>query len=109
MLRVLARTLGLAALAVLPGTVSCSSGPAPGRVCTIAQPTPSSWRLAGDGTLFRDALGRVVFLRGVNAGGRSKFAPYMPFDYTNASDFPAKLASFMYCSWFRSTSARRYT
>lgn len=28
-----------------------------------------------------DALGRTVFLRGVDAGGRSKFAPYVPFDF----------------------------
>jgi endoglycosylceramidase len=49
--------------------------------CSLALPTPSDWRLVADGTEFKDALGRVVFLRGVDAGGRSKFAPYVPFDY----------------------------
>ena len=96
MLRFVARALGLAALALVPGAaamVSCSSHA--GRVCTIAPPAPPDWRLAADGTVFRDGLGRVVFLRGVDAGGRSKFAPYMPFDYTDASDFPSKLAQYM--------------
>lgn len=32
-----------------------------------------------DGRL-RDAEGRTAVLRGLNAGGRSKFAPYLPFD-----------------------------
>jgi endoglycosylceramidase len=49
--------------------------------CTITPPVPSDWRLVADGTTFRDRLGRVVFLRGVDGGGRSKFAPYVPFDF----------------------------
>ena len=28
-----------------------------------------------------DESDRLVLLRGINAGGRSKFAPYSPFDY----------------------------
>jgi endoglycosylceramidase len=43
----------------------------------------SDWHLHTDGTALRDTLGRVVFLRGVNAGERSKFAPYVPFDYAD--------------------------
>jgi hypothetical protein len=42
---------------------------------------PEGGTLVADGTLIRDSLGRQVTLRGVNAGGRSKFAPYMPFDF----------------------------
>src|SRR5580700_447869 len=51
--------------------------------CVITPPAPSDWRLQADGQVLRDALGRVVFLRGVDAGGRSKFAPYVPFDYAS--------------------------
>lgn len=50
--------------------------------CTITPPTTSSdWRLSATGTNFTDSLGRTIYLRGVAAGGRSKFAPYVPFDY----------------------------
>ena len=63
-----------------PPSTSSASDPT---ACTIAPPTPSDWRLVADGTSFRDGLGRVVFLRGVDAGGRSKFAPYVPFDYAD--------------------------
>ena len=52
--------------------------------CTLAAPSPPDWRLVTDGPLLRDGLGRIVFLRGVDAGGRSKFAPYVPFDYPDA-------------------------
>ena len=38
-------------------------------------------RLTTDGTALRDALGRRVVLRGVNAGGRAKFPPYVPFAF----------------------------
>ena len=47
-----------------------------------------------DGTRFRDSLGRVVVLRGVDAGGRSKFAPFAPFDYA-AGAYDVALASYM--------------
>jgi endoglycosylceramidase len=44
--------------------------------------------------VLRDSLGRAVFLRGVNAGGRSKFAPYAPFDYA-PGQYTAALAAYM--------------
>ena len=66
----------------------------PGRVCTIVPPAPPDWRLRADGTVLRDGLGRIVFLRGVDAGGRSKFAPYVPFDYA-AGAYATALAAYM--------------
>jgi endoglycosylceramidase len=64
------RTLSLAAL-----LLSCSPPPAhePGAL--------SSLRLTVDGPLLRDAAGREVWLRGVNAGGRSKLPPFLPFEF----------------------------
>jgi endoglycosylceramidase len=70
----------------------CDSGPPPGRTCTISPPSPADWRLVASGTNLRDSQGRVVSLRGVNAGGRSKFAPYVPFDFT---DYPSALNAYM--------------
>jgi endoglycosylceramidase len=64
-----------------------------GRACTIAPLAPPDWRLHTDGTQLKDGLGRVVFLRGVNAGGRSKLAPFVPFDYTD--DYATALAAYM--------------
>jgi endoglycosylceramidase len=40
-----------------------------------------SMRLTVNGTRLLDAEGREVILRGVNAGGRSKFAPFFPFEF----------------------------
>jgi endoglycosylceramidase len=53
----------------------------PAGSCTIAPPAVSDWRVRTDGTLFRDSLNRVLLFRGVNAGERSKFAPFVPFDF----------------------------
>ena len=72
---------------------ACDAKPA-ARTCTIAPPQVD-YRLVTDGTAFRDSLGRVVFLRGVDAGGRSKLAPYVPFDFSGDSDFDAALAKYM--------------
>ncbi len=52
-----------------------------GDTCALERPTPADWRLRADGTRLRDALGRVVFLRGVNMGGHSKLPPFSPFEY----------------------------
>lgn len=50
----------------------------PARTCSI-DPLPMG-SLRAEGTLLLDEEDRVVTLRGVNAGGRSKFAPYRPYD-----------------------------
>ncbi len=42
---------------------------------------PEDTPIHAEGTALLDGHGRRVMLRGVNAGGRSKFAPYMPFDF----------------------------
>ncbi|MBI2898200.1 MAG: cellulase family glycosylhydrolase [Deltaproteobacteria bacterium] len=64
--------------------------------CDITVPELDSWRLEADGTLLLDALGRIVLLRGVNAGGRSKMPPYLPFAIAeDGSDFDTALAAYM--------------
>jgi endoglycosylceramidase len=73
---------------------SKSSGPSQAKTCSLSAPAPADWRLQADGTVLRDSLGRVVFLRGVNAGGRSKMAPYVPFDYATGQ-FATELTSYM--------------
>ena len=73
---------------------SGSGGSTGGGVCSILAPVPADTRLRADGTLFRDALGRVVVLRGVDAGGRSKLAPFAPFDYP-AGGYDAALAAYL--------------
>jgi endoglycosylceramidase len=84
------------AAAVVVGMSACSSSSSPGSsTCTLAAPTQTDWRLTTSGTTLRDSLGRVVLLRGVDAGGRSKFAPYMPFEYASDSAFTAALNSYM--------------
>ena len=50
-------------------------------------PTPEalpSQRVFAVGDRFVDALGRESWLRGVNAGGRSKFAPFFPFPFAES-------------------------
>lgn len=49
--------------------------------CAIAAPARGALHV--DGTRIVDDAGRTVSLRGVNAGARSKFAPYAPFDFTD--------------------------
>jgi endoglycosylceramidase len=52
-------------------------------------------RLVVDGRRFRDEIGREVLLRGVNAGGRSKWEPFLPFDLPRPEEFEARLAAYM--------------
>ncbi len=55
-------------------------------------------RLTQEGTRLVDADGRAVRLRGVNAGGRAKFAPYVPFAFEDidagAPPFAEALAAY---------------
>ena len=67
----------LLALALLLGCPS--KAPAPELTCHVDPPEDTP--IHAEGTALLDGHGRRVMLRGVNAGGRSKFAPYMPFDY----------------------------
>ncbi len=86
--------LQLAPLAPLLLLGGCSSpAPAHARTCSLQLPA-ADWRLRADGTALRDSLGRVVFLRGVNAGERSKLAPFVPFDFA-AGQYAAALEAYM--------------
>ena len=78
--RSLRSLLALAPAALLSG---CGEAPvsAPPITCALELPALASTRLRADGVVLRDALDRAVLLRGVNAGGRSKLAPFSPFDY----------------------------
>jgi len=80
----LPRRVPLLALAwVLSGAAGCGpagEGPAP--------PVLPDLRLRADGARLLDALGREVWLRGANAGNRSKVAPFVPFAFRE-SGLPA--------------------
>ena len=60
--------------------------------CTLDP--PRSEQVLIDGTDFIDEHGRRLILRGVNAGGRSKMPPYVPFDYAEGG-FDATLADYL--------------
>ncbi|HTJ42356.1 MAG TPA: cellulase family glycosylhydrolase [Kofleriaceae bacterium] len=59
--------------------------------CAIERPAQTKLHL--DGTVLRDDYGRAISLRGVNAGGRAKFAPYAPFEFTD--DYDARLNAYL--------------
>jgi endoglycosylceramidase len=58
---------------------------------------PARGALHASGTQLQDALGRTITLRGVDAGGRAKFAPYAPFDFdpSTPGDHEAKLGAYL--------------
>jgi endoglycosylceramidase len=74
------------------------SGEAPPAIdvttCSITRPVPSSSRLHAEGTQLRDTVGRVVVLRGVDAGGRSKLPPFAPFDFADGG-YDAALGAYL--------------
>ena len=62
--------------------------------CAATRPDLPTRRLDVEGMLLVDAVDREVLLRGVNAGGRSKLAPFFPFPFAESghplqSDAPA--------------------
>jgi len=78
---------------------SCGGQPEPSglpaaRECDEPPPAGDGWRLVADGPLLRDDLGRIVVLRGMNTGGRSKFAPFLPFAFEDEADFDAQLGPY---------------
>ncbi len=81
------------ALFALAGCGSSTPAP-PTDVCSLTLPALPSSSLHADGTTLRDALDRVVVLRGVDAGGRSKLAPFAPFDFTG-SGYQAALDAYL--------------
>lgn len=54
-----------------------------------APPALASQKLSIDGAMFLDVAGRQVLLRGVNAGGRSKYPPFFPFPFQE-SGYPGQ-------------------
>jgi endoglycosylceramidase len=86
-----------AALLLALAAAGCGSDPDPvdAAACSsIAVPALPDARLRAVGGELRDALDRTVILRGVNAGGRSKFAPFAPFDF-EPGGYDAALAAYL--------------
>ncbi len=76
---------------------ACSSKDAPEEDSTLArcEITPlDPGQLSTEGTLIVDENGRRMLLRGINTGGRSKFAPFSPFDY-EADGFQEALDTYL--------------
>jgi len=70
----------------------CAADTQDGDACLIEAPEPGL--LDVDGTRLVDAQGRTITLRGINTGGRSKFAPYSPFEYEPGA-FDTALADYL--------------
>ena len=60
--------------------------------CDIS--TPERTTLSTQGRRIVDESGREILLRGINAGGRSKFAPFSPFDF-DADNFQEELDAYL--------------
>jgi endoglycosylceramidase len=85
--------VGFAVSLELAGCGSKGQEAAP-TTCSLSDPALPDTYLRAQGPQFVDALGRVVILRGVDAGGRSKFAPFSPFDYS-AGQYDAALKDYL--------------
>lgn len=57
---------------------------------SLAAPVLATRRWHVSGRSLLDDLGREMVLRGYNTSGRSKMAPFLPFDVVNAADLPAE-------------------
>ena len=92
-----ARRPALAALLCALAWGCSAPAPAPFSRCAVARPALTSGRLHTRGTALVDELGRQVFLRGFDAGSRSKWAPYAPFDFApgSAADYRDKLGRYL--------------
>ncbi len=81
------------ALAACGGGEGDAEGRLPeARRCAIDAPPPGA--LHAEGTRIVDDAGRTVTLRGINTGGRAKFAPYAPFEYAEGG-YDAALAAYL--------------
>ncbi|MCB9736885.1 MAG: cellulase family glycosylhydrolase [Deltaproteobacteria bacterium] len=77
------------ALASLLVVAGCGDGAGDGPAASTCEallvaPVLPSPRLTVDGAHLRDALGRDVLLRGVNAGGRAKLPPFFAFPFAES-------------------------
>jgi endoglycosylceramidase len=87
-------TAAVVGFASLAGLTGCKGSSGPAGVCSITPPVLPGAVIHTDGQMLVDALGRVVVLRGVDAGGRSKLSPFAPFDFTGAG-YDAALAAYL--------------
>jgi endoglycosylceramidase len=72
-------------LSVLPALAALVACADPAALSTsVPAPKLATLKLTTDGPLMKDALGRAVTLRGVNAGGQSKRPPYFPFAFAES-------------------------
>jgi endoglycosylceramidase len=89
-MRLLPPMLLLAACAPTKGATDSARPGLP--TCSIE--VPAATALHTEGRHVVDGHGRRVMLRGVNTGGRSKFAPYVPFDFSEGG-FDTALAAYL--------------
>ena len=93
----LSRLIAVASMGIV--LAACSGSPSTPARCDIALPRLTTGHLHSDGTRLLDEIGRQVFLRGLNAGSRAKWAPYAPFDFAlpdpGGASYRAALAKYL--------------